>query len=294
MSLFSQSPQLTNDTVTSKFLGRNRAIHICLPPSYEKESGRRYPVLYLHDGQNVFTSAGTNVAFGWGNWELDKTANELSKAGKMEEIIMVGIDNGRDRMGEYSGQLHASTTPGAAGSSTNTAFENYAAFLITELKPKIDHEYRTLPGPEHTGVLGSSMGGICSMVLAWEHPDVFGSAGCMSSSFQIEQSQFLTNVLAAYHGPPKPIRIYLDSGATSPRGGTDGSELTAQVAAELRRIGWKEDLQLYLDAKPLTQDELEKVGLRRDKWAEAQISQHNEFYWRLRAWRPLTFLFPPK
>jgi len=68
------------------------------------------------------------------------------------------------------------------------------------------------------------------------------------------------------------------------------------VAAELRRLGWRAgaDLEHYVDLKPLTESELEKSGLRRDKWAEARTSQHNEFYWRLRAWRPLVFLFPPK
>ena len=76
-------------------------------------------------------------------------------------------------------------------------------------------------------------------------------------------------------------------------GGDDGRSLTRQVAAELRRIGWPKNLKLYFDAKPLTLAELKKSGLRRDKWAEAQTSQHNEFYWRLRAWRALTFLFPP-
>jgi hypothetical protein len=76
-------------------------------------------------------------------------------------------------------------------------------------------------------------------------------------------------------------------------GGDDGGSLTKQVAAEFRRIGWTNDVQWFVDGKPLTPAELEKSGLRRDKWAEAQTSQHNEFYWRLRSWRALTFLFPP-
>ena len=76
-------------------------------------------------------------------------------------------------------------------------------------------------------------------------------------------------------------------------GGDDGQELTAAVVEEFKRIGWGKELMHYKDAKPLTLAELEKIGLRRDKWAEAQTSQHNEFYWRLRVWRALTFLFPP-
>jgi len=77
-------------------------------------------------------------------------------------------------------------------------------------------------------------------------------------------------------------------------GGDDGRAMTGEVAAELRRLGWKDDLKTYVDAKPLTPLELEKTGLRRDKWSEAETSQHNEFYWRQRAWRALTFLFPPQ
>jgi predicted alpha/beta superfamily hydrolase len=275
-------------------LGADRTFQIYLPASYEKESARRYPVLYLHDGQNVFSTAGTNVAFGWGSWELDRTVDELSHTGKMQEIIMVAVNNSRARMTEYSGRTR---TPGEVGStnttSTATAFEKYAAFLVRELKPKIDGDYRTLPEPAHTGVMGSSLGGICSLALAWEHPEVFGCAASLSGAFQVERRTFLDSVLKTYQEKPKPFRVYLDSGAVSLTGGDDGRALTDQVAAELRRIGWTTSLQHYVDAQPLNEAEIEKTGLRRDKWREAQTSQHNEFYWRLRSWRALTFLFPP-
>jgi enterochelin esterase-like enzyme len=243
--------------------------------------------LYLHDGRNVFSSAGTNCAFGWGSWELDKTVDALSRAGRMREIIMVAADNSFGRYDEYCGRHHA------AGSSTNTAFENYAALLITELKPRIDREYRTLPDAAHTAVMGSSLGGLCSLVLAWEHPEIFGGAASLSGAFQVEQTNFLNGVLKEFHGEAKPLRIYLDSGVVDFMGGDDGRALTEKMAVELRRIGGKKNLEWFVDARPLTPAELEKTGLRRDKWREAQTSQHNEFYWRLRAWRALTFLFPP-
>ena len=169
----------------------------------------------------------------------------------------------------------------------------YAAFLITELKPQIDRDYRTLPGAAHTAVMGSSLGGLCSVVLAWDHPEIFGRAACLSGSFQIEHTNFLNEVLHDYHGKPKPFRIYLDSGAMDFTGGDDNRAFTAQAAAELRRIGWGNNLLLYVDEKPFTPEAMAVAGLRRDKWSEAQISRHNEFYWRLRAWRALTFLFPP-
>src|ERR1039457_4974323 len=133
--------------------------------------------------------------------------------------------------------------------------------------------------------MGSSMGGICSLVLAWEHPDIFGSAASLSGAFQVEQTNFLNRALKTFHGKPEPLRVYLDSGVVDFTGGDDNRALTEQVAAELRRIGWADDLKLFVDAKPLTPEALEKTGLRRDKWSEAQTSQHNEFYWRLRSWR---------
>jgi enterochelin esterase-like enzyme len=191
-------------------------------------------------------------------------------------------------MQEYSGRHHD-----AGVTTTNTAFDNYEAYLITELKPRIDREYRTLPEASHTAVMGSSLGGLSSLVLAWDHPEIFGGAASLSGAFQVEQTNFLNDVLKSFQGPPKPVRVYLDSGVTDFMGGDDNASLTKQVAAELRRIGWTNNLESFVDEKPLTAADLEKSGLRHDKWAEAQRSQHNEFYWRLRSWRALTFLFRP-
>lgn len=205
----------------------------------------------------------------------------------MQEIILAAIDNSPARYAEYCGRHHSAET------NANTEFENYSLFLIRELKSKIDSVYRTRPEPENTGVMGSSMGGICSIGLAWEHPEVFGQAASLSGSFQVEGTNFLNNILRSYQGKPKPIRLYLDSGVVDFTGGDDGQRLTASVVEEFRRIGWRRGLMHYVDAKLLNLPELEKIGLRQDKWSEAQTSQHNEFYWRLRSWRALTFLFPP-
>ena len=271
--------------VQSRVLGTNRIVRIYLPPSYERQSRKHYPVLYLHDGQNVFTTVGDRVAFGWGNWHLDETVTELSKARKMEEIIMVAVDCGPERYLDYRGPV----PPGE-----NSRFEKYARFLIEELKPKIDLEYRSRREAVNTGSMGSSMGGICSLALAWEHPEVFGQAASLSGAFQVERKFFLKNILSEYRGSRKRFRIYLDSGITDFSGGDDGRRDTDAIAAELRRIGWKDgkDLLHYVDAELLTEPDLERSGLRRDKWKETQISQHNELYWRMRAWRALTFLFP--
>jgi predicted alpha/beta superfamily hydrolase len=187
-------------------------------------------VLYLHDGQNVFSSAGTNISFGWGSWDLDKTADELCRAGKMKEIILVAVDNTDARYVEYCGRHHSADTNG------NTEFENYTAFLIQDLKPKIDSTYRTRLEPANTGIMGSSLGGICSIVLAWEHPDVFGRAASLSGAFQVERTNFLNSILRPYQGKAKPMRLYLDSGVVDFTGGDDGQKLTTAIAEEFRRI----------------------------------------------------------
>ena len=291
---FAQTNRLLDDSISSRILGANRAFHVYLPPSYFQKRTHHYPVLYLQDGQNVFTSAGTNISFGWGNWALDKTADELIRAGQMREIIMAAVDNSPARLAEYSGHVPA---PTGSLNSTNSAtrnrnaFERYAEFLITELKPQIDRTYRTRRDAANTGVMGSSLGGICSLALASEHPNVFGRTACLSGSFQIEHEYFLNSVLREYHGKPKPIRIYLDSGVMDFTGGDDNRRLTAEVGAELRRIGWAENLEVYVDSLPATDAEMSANGLRRDHWAEARRSQHNEFYWRMRAWRALVFMF---
>ena len=304
---------LTPQSMPSKYLGTNRTVRIYLPPSYFKQPSRRYPVLYLHDGQNVFSSAGTDCCFGWGSWEIDHIADTLIAEGKMREVIMVAVDNSRYRYQEYRGPAYkyskrelAELKRRPSGANDDSRFENYSNFLIKELKPYIDKKFRTLPKPQNTGIMGSSLGGICSLAIAWENPKVFGLASSLSGSFQVERSYFLTNVLqsartdrgrspaAAGKATPRPLRIYLDSGVIDFTGDDDGRRYTDRVAAMLRELGWRDEINLkHFTDQPMLELDLGRSGLREDKWHEAETSQHNEFYWRMRAWRPLTFLFPP-
>ena len=303
--LLSLSAQSQERYIVEKVPSRNlgeRTVRIYLPASYRTNTVANYPVLYLHDGQNVFSFAGTNVAFGWGSWELDRTADRLAAAGKMQEIIMVAVDNSLARLAEYGGAHHG-------GTNDLTAYEKYETFLINELKPAIDSRYRIMSKPAHTAVMGSSMGGLCSMVLSWEHPEVFGGAASLSGAFMVNHTNFLDSGLRKYEGPRKDLRLYLDCGSVDFMGGDDGRALTTQVATELRRLGYPDRspdslstdaswrtgsaVMLFIDEKPFSEVQLEQVGLRRDKWKEAGTSQHNEFYWRLRVWRALEFLFPP-
>jgi predicted alpha/beta superfamily hydrolase len=276
--------------VPSRQLGTNRTVRVRLPASYWRETARRYPVLYLHDGQNILASAGTNCCFGWGSWEVDQTAARLAAEGRMPEVILVGIDNSRFRYQEYRGPTARTRETGGERSR----FESYAGFLSKELKPLIDEEYRTLPSARHTAILGSSMGGICSLAVAWKQPRTFGGVASMSGAFHVEKRFFLDQVLKSYQGRVKPLRIYLDSGTIDFTGDDDGRRHTTAVAAELRRVGWKDggNLMHFVDDHIYSDAELQEAGLPRHKWKEAQASQHNEFYWRERVWRALEFLFP--
>lgn len=269
--------------IRSEVLQTNRTIRICLPASYDAQPGKRYPVLYVQDGQNAFSTAGPHAAFGWGSWELDKTADQLAREGRMGEIILVAVDCNASRYREYRGPI----APGA----DNRAYERYVQFLIEELKPKIDREYRTITNAASTGVIGSSMGGIFSLAIAWEHPTVFGRAASLAGAYQVEKRYFLTNVISKYIGPAKPIRVYLDSGTKDYAGGDDGAEDTRAVADQLKRIGVA--MEHFVD-QSLTPDELKPLNLPEDKFQEAQRSHHNELYWRRRAWRALVFMFPPE
>ena len=131
--------------------------------------------------------------------------------------------------------------------------------------------------------------------MAFENPKIFGLAASLSGSFQVEKGCFLKKILASARRGRKPIRIYLDSGVIDFDGDDDGRADTEAAARELRRIGWKENVNLkhHLEAEPLNEAELDREGVTPGKWSDALQSQHNEFYWRIRAWRALTFLFPP-
>jgi predicted alpha/beta superfamily hydrolase len=278
--------------VASRQLGTSRTVRVRLPASYWRETARRYPVLYLHDGQNIFASGGANCCFGWGSWEVDKTAARLAAEGRIREAILVGIDNSRFRYEEYRGPTPAT----GQKDRKRSRYESYAAFLTKEVKPLIDREYRTLASPRDTALLGSSMGGVCSLALAWEHPRTFGGVASMSGAFQVEKRHFLEQVLKSYRGRVKPLRIYLDSGTIDFTGDDDGRRHTATVATELRRLGWKDGRNLlhFIDEHIYSDAELQKLGVAKHKWQEAQASQHNEFYWRERVWRALEFLLAPE
>ena len=155
------------EAVHSPQLGNTRHLLVYLPPSY-RTSERRYPVLYMHDGQNLFDPA-TSFA---GEWAVDQTLEAASEQGV--EIIVVGIPNmGPARGDEYSPFRDERSRYGGKG-------EAYVRFITQTVKPLIDADFRTLPAREHTGIAGSSLGGVISLYAFFQHRDVFGFAGAMS------------------------------------------------------------------------------------------------------------------
>lgn len=178
-------------------LERTRRVWLYLPPGY-RTSGERYPVLYMHDGQNVFDAA-TSYS---GEWAVDEALDSLHAAGDHGAIV-VAVDNGGEhRLDEYSPWRNAGLGAGGEG-------EAYVAFLVDTLKPYVDAHYRTRPERRSTAIAGSSMGGLISLYAALEHPDVFGSAAIFSPAFWFAPRIF---DYVRDHPPAPGTRLYMVTG----------------------------------------------------------------------------------
>lgn len=227
---------------------RGRGIQIYLPRGYADNTWRRYPVLYLHDGQNVFGNGGNN-----GSWHAEEAADVLIRSARIRELIIVAIDYSDRRLWELN--------PDYEGDPTWN--QNYNRFLIEELMPYVNQNFRTLTGPQNTGILGSSFGGIGSISAVLELPGVFGRLGAMSTSFWATN---IRNRLVAGEIPAS-VRIYLDAGDFS-----DGGDGTVIARDGLIRTG------------RLLNDNLRfQIGLGQD---------HSEASWAVRLPDALEALFP--
>ncbi len=202
--------------VRSPQRGHERDIDVFLPPSYAR-SRRRYPVVYMQDGQNL---ADPERAFA-GTWDLPRAMAELASRGR--EAIVVGIPNlGEERIREYTPFVDAK-----AGGGDGDA---YLAFMERTLKPLVDRRFRTRPERETTGVFGSSLGGLISLYAFFRAPETFGFAGAMSPSLWFAGRAMLSYV--ERDGAP-PGRLYVDAG-TEEGGATvrDARELYRPPAAQ--------------------------------------------------------------
>ncbi len=167
---------ILSDSFEMPQLNRERRIWIYLPVSYQSSPNKKYPVLYLHDGQNLFDNA---TAYA-GEWGIDETLNQLAAQGERESIV-VGIDNGGDKRIE---ELSAFPNPEYGGGKGDA----YMQFIVSTLKPYIDENYRTKTSKKHTTLGGSSLGALISVYGAVTYPEVFGNVLAFSSAFWFNQA----------------------------------------------------------------------------------------------------------
>ena len=202
-----------------------RTIRVYTPPGYDAHPRERYAVLYLQDGQNLFTP-------GWfGDWLVDETLDTLAWDGRLRGLIVVGVDNTARRWDEYSpwvnAHMHAWVDTAFAAGSEGGEGDAYVRFLATTLKPEIDRRYRTRPDRFHTAVGGSSLGGLIALHAGLVRPDVFSKVMAMSSAIWfaegggpwLSNNRLLDDIRT--HRPPPDERFYLDVGTAERSRNTD-------------------------------------------------------------------------
>ncbi len=246
---------------TSKFLPTARDVLVYLPPGYEDDTPRRYPVLYLHDGQNLFDGATSYVP--GQDWRVGQTAGSLIRRQAIEPVIVVGIYNtGHERVEEYTPSPDPRLKVGGKA-------DLYGRLIVEELKPFIDAHYRTRAGASDTGLGGSSLGGLVTAYLGLRHPEVFGRLAVVSPSVWWDGRRILGDVAALESRTD--ARIWLD-------------------------MGTEEGGRAIADAR-LLRDALVAKGwhLERDlHYPEAQGARHTEADWAERVEPILRFLYPSK
>lgn len=243
---------------SSAILGNSRALRVYLPPSYDENPLKAYPVVYCHDGQNLFEAA---TAFGGREWRLDETSDQLVVQGRIREAIYVGIDNaGAARLPEYTPTVDADYGGGDG--------DLYLDFIETEVRPFIEGALRTLNSADQRFLLGSSLGGLISFHGAWHRADTFAGAACLSSSFWWDEQALIGDV-SGWSGPLPAARFYVDGGSLESAGDT-----AALMHEELLNHGYRngDDVAYFL-----------AVG-----------AGHNEAAWAERLFRPLQFLLAPR
>jgi predicted alpha/beta superfamily hydrolase len=243
----------------SKFLRNQRDIVVYVPPDYDQQPERRYPVLYMHDGQNLFDAA---TAFNGQDWHVAQTADYAISAGLVEPLIVVGLYNtGKTRLREYT----PTSVPRLGGGRA----DRYAKFLIEEVKPVVDRDYRTKQEASQTGIAGSSLGGLVSIYLGLKFSNVFSKIAALSPSVWWNQ-RVIVRFAQAAPVEPRP-RIWLDIGTREGPRIVDDVEKFRDV---LLSKGWQNDRDLHYE--------------------RVEGAEHNEAAWAGRVGPFLQFLFPAR
>lgn len=260
--------------------GRQRTIRVYLPRGYEVAT-RAYPVLYLQDAQQLFSPGP------FGDWLIDETLDRITQRDPSRAMIVVGIDNSDRRWDEYgpwaNDHMHAWIDSSWARPVQGGEGARYVEFLTRTLKPKIDSMYRTLPDREHTGVGGSSMGGLIALYAGLTRPDVFSKVMAMSTAvwFAEDGGPWLSNNrlvrLLQEHGAPAHVRFYLDVG-TNER----SREVDPDVRdADSRPVSYP---RAYVEGSETVADALRRGGVHPDDLRHLvdQGGIHNESAWSQR------------
>lgn len=251
--------------VFSPQLNNTRNVWMYLPPSYYENTLKPHDnVLVMHDGQNLFDP---NSAFGNVAWMCQDTVDEHVSRGNMEEVVMVGVENTGDRMNELTYSYDPSQRFGGKG-------DLYLDFIQQTVLPLVVSKYggRVRITRDRLGILGSSLGGLISCYAGWTRHDVYGKAGCMSSSFWWNNQDFNRTIITR---PVMPSNqdIYLDSGNQGPSKDGVAETLTVRKSmSALPNFLNRNSLYYYLD----------------------DGAQHNEYYWGRRFYIPMTKLYPVK
>jgi predicted alpha/beta superfamily hydrolase len=215
--------------VASTFLPRKRDIIVWLPPDYEENRKRRYPVLYMHDGQNLMDAA---TSFTGAEWRVDEAALQLVQAEAVEPLIIVGVYNTQDRFSEYTQVKDTGEFAQLGGGNADA----YGRFLVEELKPMIDRTFRTKPGPQDTGLAGSSLGGLVTLHLGLKYPNIFRRLGVVSPSVFWGNKDIVTRVKALKK--KQPLKIWVDIGTNESSGSQETVDDTRLLRDALVADGW--------------------------------------------------------
>jgi predicted alpha/beta superfamily hydrolase len=202
--------------IHSQFLA-DRRVDVWLPPGYDSHPDERYPVIYMHDGQNLFDPL---TSYGGNSWEADLALCRLVQTGKARPAIIVGVWNTLARFSEYMPQK-ATTQPAMDKLAAQFHLppaplqaDAYLQYLVSELKPAIDRTYRTVPGRADTFIMGSSMGGLISAYAVTEYPGVFGGTGCVSTHWPAADGAVM-DYLAKHLPKPGANKFYFDFGTAT-------------------------------------------------------------------------------
>lgn len=251
---------IKHEGFSSRVLRNQRDLIVYLPPGYAAEPTREYPVLYLHDGQNLFDGA-TSFIPGM-DWHVGQTADQCIQEGCIEPLIIVGIYNaGKQRLGEYT----PTRAPKLGGGRAN----RYAKFLLDEVRPFVKGNYRVREGVGNTGIGGSSLGGLVSLYLGLREPRTFGKIAALSPSIWWNERVILRFAATA---PVEPLpRIWLDIGTREGPRTVDDVERFRDV---LLKKGWQAERNLHYE--------------------RVEGAEHNEAAWAQRVGPFLQFLFPAR